>query len=119
MSGFRRSFDFEKHRMICQYRYWYETQVGSLFRAKDRTTLHNDHENNCDYSNEHYVNTPVEELVGEDAMENKKRCLQKSISEAAGLLVHIRRETSKRLDDKLLRFLQNSPMPAEEYGTHL
>lgn len=71
----------------------------------DRTNLHNDHENDGDYSDDHDGNEPVKEKIGEDAMESKKSCQLKSICEATKPLVHIRRESSKRLVRKLFRFL--------------
>lgn len=52
-------------------------------------------------------------------MENKKVVCKKSSCETAELFDHSRRETSKRLVDKLLMFLQNSSITAKDYSTHL
>lgn len=92
--------------------------MKSLSIENNRAILNNDHSNDWNYSEEHDVNEPVNEPVDEDAVENEKRCLQKSICEAVELIFHISRETPKDLIDKLLRFLRNSPITAEDYSTY-
>lgn len=116
VSGFQRNFDFEKLKNICSYRYRYAKEAGGTSITKIPKNVY--HDPTWKYSDESRSNSTKRVLIGKDGVGLEEDGVQRAIVEAAEPSLHVLRESSKFMVEKVWRYLHHSSITAEDYRTH-